>query len=93
MILKPFRLGSVLLPSNILCAPLAGCSDLSFRRMTSRYKPGLVYCEMVKMDALVRHDPNTYRLMEYLADMRPIGAQLCGSKPKIAGEAARIVGI
>lgn len=88
---RPFKLGSLSLPSNILCAPLAGCSDLPFRRMTTAHRPGLVYCEMVKMDALVRHDPHTYRLLDYEKGMHPIGAQLCGSKPQLAGPSARIL--
>jgi len=90
---RPFTLGKgkLVLPSNIFCAPLAGCSDLPFRRMTVKYRPGLVYCEMVKMDALIRHDPNTYRLLDYEAGMHPIGGQLCGSKPEIAGACAKIV--
>lgn len=91
MIKRPFQLGSLQLPSNIFCAPLAGCSDLPFRRMTTAYQPGLVYCEMVKMDALVRHDTNTYRFLDYEAAMHPIGAQLCGSKPHLAGKSARIL--
>lgn len=86
-----FHLGDVELPSKVLCAPLAGCSDLPFRRMTAKYNPGLVYCEMVKMDALVRHDPHTYRLLDFESSMHPIGAQLCGSKPKLAAECGRII--
>ncbi len=43
------------------------------------------------MDALVRHDPNTYRILEYDTSMHPIGAQLCGSKPKLAGPCAKII--
>lgn len=88
---SPFNLGGVELPNNVFYAPLAGCSDLPFRRMSSRYRPGIFYCEMVKIDALVRHDPHTYRLMDYESDMHPIGAQICGSKPKMAGQAAKIV--
>jgi nifR3 family TIM-barrel protein len=88
---KPFQLGSAVLPNNILYAPLAGCSDLPYRQMACRWRPGIVYCEMVKMDALVRHDPSTYRLLDYTIDMHPIGAQLCGGKPKLVKIAARIV--
>lgn len=91
MIKKPFLLGGLELPSNIFCAPLAGCSDLPFRQMTSRYRPGMIYCEMVKIDALVRHDSHTYRLLDYTGELHPIGAQLCGSKPKLAYDAARII--
>jgi tRNA-dihydrouridine synthase B len=90
MLKKPFRLGNIELPSNVFCAPLAGCSDLPFRRMTTKYKPGLVYCEMIKMDALIRNDLGTYRLLDYQADTHPIGAQLCGSKPELAGPCAKI---
>ena len=87
----PFKLGSLILPSNIFCAPLAGCSDLPFRRMTKKYNPGLLFCEMVKMDALVRHDPHTLRYLDYEPFMHPIGAQLCGSKPHLAGPSAKII--
>ncbi|MBS3905187.1 MAG: tRNA dihydrouridine synthase DusB [Simkania sp.] len=90
MLKRPFIFGGIELPSNVFCAPLAGCSDLPFRRMTTAHRPGLVFCEMVKMDALVRHDPGTYRLLDYEADMHPIGAQLCGSKPSLAAVCARI---
>ncbi|MBX9922763.1 MAG: tRNA dihydrouridine synthase DusB [Rhabdochlamydiaceae bacterium] len=88
---KPFFLGSKELPSNIFCAPLAGCSDVPFRRMTSRYNPGLIYTEMVKMDALVRNDPHTFRMLDYELGMHPIGGQLCGSKPELAGACAKII--
>ncbi len=88
---RPFQLGTLALPSNVFCAPLAGCSDLAFRRMTSKYNPGLIYCEMVKMDALIRNDPHTYRLLDYEASMHPIGAQLCGAKPHMAGSCAKII--
>lgn len=89
--MSPFFIGSAKLPNNVLYAPLAGCSDLPFRRMSCRYRPGIVYCEMVKMDALVRNDPHTYRMLDYEAGMHPIGAQLCGSKLQLAAAAARII--
>lgn len=88
---KSFQLGNIQLPSNIFYAPLAGCSDYPFRKMSSFYKPGLQYCEMVKMDALVRYDKGTFQMLDYDAEMGPIGAQLCGSKPDLAGKAAQIV--
>lgn len=87
----PFQLGKRLLPNNIFYAPLAGCSDFPFRMMSAKYKPGLMYCEMVKMDALVRHDQGTFHILDYEPGMHPIGGQICGSKPEIAGEAARII--
>lgn len=91
MLQRPFFLGSLELSSNVFCAPLAGCSDFPFRRMTSTYQPGLIFCEMVKMDALVRNDAHSFRMLDYSKEMHPIGAQLCGSKPELAGPAARML--
>ena len=82
---------SLLLPSNIFYAPLAGCSDYPFRQMASSYSVGLMFCEMVKMEALIRLEKNTFHLLDYNDAMRPIGAQLCGSKPKLAGPTAKII--
>ncbi len=88
---KPIRLGTLTLPTNVFFSPLAGCSDYPFRQMASLFRPGLMFCEMVKMDALIRHEPSTYRLLDYDPSMHPIGAQLCGNKPELAGPTARII--
>ncbi|ADI39305.1 putative tRNA-dihydrouridine synthase [Waddlia chondrophila 2032/99] len=87
----PFKLGNISLPNNVFYSPLAGCSDFPFRQMCAQYNPGLIYCEMVKMDALIRHDPATFHILDYEEGMHPIGAQLCGSKPELAGKAAKIL--
>lgn len=88
---KSFQYGSLKLPNRVLFAPLAGCSDLPYRQMACQWRPGITYCEMVKMDALVRHDSNTYRLLDYTKDLHPIGAQICGSKAKFAAPVAKII--
>ena len=59
--------------------------------MSALFGPGLMFCEMVKMDALVRCDENTFRLLDFNKDMHHIGGQLVGSKPELAGECARII--
>lgn len=89
--LKPIQLGDLKLENNIFYAPLAGCSDFPFRKASAGYGPGLMFCEMVKMDALVRHDPTTFHMLDYDMSMHPIAGQVCGSKPQIAGQAARII--
>lgn len=79
------------LESPIVYAPLAGCSDYPFREMAARYRPNLMFCEMVKMEALIRKNKATYRMLDYSEAMRPIGGQICGTKPKLARETARII--
>lgn len=88
---RPFTLGSITLPSNVFCAPLAGCSDFPFRTMLIPYKPGLIYCEMVKMGAMIHGNPQTAKLLDYAPTMHPIGAQICGSCPEMAKTCAKMV--
>jgi tRNA-dihydrouridine synthase B len=88
---KPIYLGKLKLPSNVLYSPLAGCSDYPFRQMASMYPVGLMFCEMIKMDALIRNEPSTYELLDYNPSMRPIGGQICGSKAHLAGPCAKII--
>lgn len=89
--IHPIILGKTTLPNNIFYSPLAGCSDYPFRSIVKLFSPGLIFCEMVKMDALVRYDANTFKLLEYSHDMHPIGAQLVGSKKEYAAQSARII--
>ncbi len=91
MIIRPLRLKNLQLPSNVWYAPLAGCSDFPFRRLSARYKPGLMFTEMCKMEALVRNDSSTFRYLDFDPSMHPIGAQLCGSNPKLAPQAGKII--
>ena len=79
------------LPSNIFYSPLAGCSDYPYRKMSSRYCPGLQFCEMVKMEALLRCDSQTFHLLDFDRDMHPMGAQIVGGNVKLAGASAKII--
>lgn len=90
-ILHPLKYGSLTLAGNCIYAPLAGCSNYPFRMVASHFNPDLMYCEMVKMDALIRYDERTFELLDYDDAMRPIGAQLVGSDPKKAYDAAQII--
>ncbi len=84
-------LNQLRLPNRVIYSPLAGCSDYPFRKIAARYRPGLMFCEMVKMEPLLMGNRNTLQILDYSEDMRPIGGQLCGSKKKLAGPAAKIV--
>ncbi|MCP5469526.1 MAG: tRNA dihydrouridine synthase DusB [Chlamydiales bacterium] len=77
--------------NKVIYAPLAGCSDFPFRKITARFQPGLMFCEMVKMQPLMMNNENTMRMLDYSEEMRPIGGQICGSDPKLAGPCAKII--
>ena len=88
---KPFQLGPLSLPNNIFIAPMAGCTDIPYRQIVAQYRPGLMFCEMVKIEALVRKDHHTLQYLEYDKNIRPIGAQICGSNPIIVADAAKMI--
>lgn len=46
---------------------------------------------MVKIEGLHYCPARTLKLLDYSEEMRPIGGQLCGSKPEMAGEAAKVL--
>ncbi len=89
--LSPFFLKGKKFPSNLFYAPLAGFTDFPYRKMGAFYKPGLQFCEMVKMEPLVRGDKNTLKILHFEESMRPIGAQICGSQLSLARKSARII--
>ena len=76
---KQFKIGNKVFPNNIFYAPICGYSDFSQREMSLKHEPGLVFCEMVKVEALIRKTNSTYKLLKYNRNRRPIAAQICGS--------------
>lgn len=90
-LIKPLQIGSLHLPVNIVFGPLAGVSDYPYRKMCRLFHQGLIFCEMVKMEAIARSDALSFRMLHYSADMHPIGAQLCGSNPALACMTAKII--
>ncbi|MDI6742989.1 MAG: tRNA dihydrouridine synthase DusB [Smithella sp.] len=72
-------------------APLAGISDLLFRRMARAQGCALAYTEMISSNGLIRKTDKTYEYLRTCSDDRPLGAQIFGADPEIMAEAARIV--
>jgi nifR3 family TIM-barrel protein len=88
---KKIKVGNLLLPNNIFYAPLAGFSDFPFRKMSRLFHSGLIFCEMVSIEALIRQNQNTFNMLDYSDDMHPIGAQVYGNNPKAAAQSAKII--
>jgi tRNA-dihydrouridine synthase len=42
--------------------------------LARRHGAAMVFCEMTSSDGLVRKNPKTFELLEYLPEERPIGA-------------------
>ena len=77
--LKKLKIGNVELENNIILAPMAGLTDLPFRLVCEKYKPGLVVTEMVSSKALYYNDEKTKQLLKMDGEKRPVSAQIFGS--------------
>ena len=89
--LAPLKLGSILLESPVMLAPLAGVSDAPFRLLCREQGAASVCTELVSADGLVRGNRKTLRYLHFYPAERPMGVQLFGSDPGVMAEAARIV--
>ena len=84
------RIGDLELSSPILVAPMAGITDVPFRRMAREMGAGLVCTEMVAAEAVVRSVEASLRLLQFPDDTRPVAAQLVGSDPAVMAAASQV---
>jgi tRNA-dihydrouridine synthase B len=90
--LVPLRIGSQLLESPFVVAPMAGMTDTAFRRLVKRHGGcGLVVTEMVSSEGLVRGIDRTLEFAEYTEEERPVSIQIFGGDPDKMADAAQIV--
>jgi tRNA-dihydrouridine synthase B len=91
MYLQKLKIGNVELKNNILLAPMAGITDLPFRKITEKFEPGLVTTEMVSSKAIMYNDDKTKKLMNIDGEKRPVAIQIFGSDAEAMGFASQYV--
>ena len=79
------------LKNNLILAPMAGVTDLPFRKICKEFGPGLVCTEMVSSKAIYHDDTKTKLLMNTDGEKRPISMQIFGSDEETMGYAAKYV--
>ncbi len=85
------KIGDLDLGQGLILAPMAGITDLSFRRIAKSFGVDLVTSEMVSAEGLVRRSASTRTLLRSHREEKPLAVQLFGSDPSVIAEAARIV--
>lgn len=82
------KIGNISIENNLVLAPMAGVTDLPFRRICREMGCGLVYTEMVSAKAILYKNKNTEPLMQTEMSEHPIAVQIFGSEPDIMGDMA-----
>lgn len=80
------KIGSFETENNIFLAPMAGVTDLAFRRICRSWGAGMVYSEMISAKGLYYNDKKTAELMRISDDERPCAIQIFGSDADIMTE-------
>lgn len=91
MYIKKLKIGNIELENNIFLAPMAGITDLPFRKLCKSFGPGLVFTEMVSSKGIFYEDKKTNQILKTDGEQRPIGMQIFGSEPETMGIAAKEV--
>ena len=91
MYLKKLKIKDLELENNLILAPMAGVTDLPFRKICKEFGPGLVCTEMVSSKAIYHDDTKTKLLMNTDGEKRPISMQIFGSDEETMSYASKYV--
>lgn len=84
------KIGSVEVASRLALAPMAGVTDLAFRRLCREMGAGYSCTELVSAKALCYQDKKSRTLLKMAANEHPAAAQIFGSDVTCMAEAAQI---
>ncbi len=83
----PIEIGGVEIPNRLIFAPMAGVSDLPYRKLCHEQGAGLVCMEMISAKAICYNNRRTKELLETDPAEAPVSLQLFGHEPEIFAEA------
>ena len=74
-----WKIGNVEIKNRIVCAPMAGVSNLAYREIIKKMNAGLIYSEMVSNLGIIYNSKNTIDMLKINQSERPISIQIFGS--------------
>ncbi|HKK23919.1 MAG TPA: tRNA dihydrouridine synthase DusB [Pseudohaliea sp.] len=83
------RIGDHTLANRVALAPMAGVTDLPFRRLCTRFGAGYAVAEMVTADPSLRESRKSRLRSRHDGEAEPRAVQIVGGDPAMLAEAAR----
>lgn len=80
------KIGNVELKNRLILAPMAGVTDLAFRKLCIEEGAGMTCTEMVSAKAILYNNKNTDVLLETFPGEHPSSLQIFGSDPDIMAD-------
>jgi len=87
-VIKSIKIGNVEIKNNVFLAPMAGVTDMPFRRLCKEFGAGLIYTEMASSKAIEYKSERTENIYKVFEDEHPIAIQIFGSEPEIMANTA-----
>jgi len=84
------HIGPITLDEPVLLSPMAGVTDLPFRRLVKSFGAGLVTSEMIASQAMIRDHKRTHMMAYAESDEYLMSVQLAGCDPDMMALAARM---
>ena len=73
-----FKIGNVEIENPVVMAPMAGITNMAFRKIIKDFGAGLVYSEMVSDKALCYGNAKTIEMLQVDDGEHPVSIQLFG---------------
>ena len=83
------RIGPYQLDNNVICAPMAGVTDFTFRELCRRFGAGLAVSEMMSSNPLVWQSEKSLKRMSHSDETGIRSVQIAGADPQQMAEAAQ----
>jgi nifR3 family TIM-barrel protein len=84
-----FFVRNVPIYGDVILSPMAGFSDMPYRRICRQYGSAMSYTEFVSADGLVRNNEALWRMLAFDPSERPVVFQIFGSDEAVLEAAAR----
>lgn len=81
--IKEIEVENVKLKNNVFLGPMAGVTDIPFRKICRKFNPGLTFTEMASSKAMEYDSKKTERLLEIMPEEKPSAVQIFGSNKDV----------
>lgn len=86
-----WQIGNVEIPNRVVVAPMAGVTNVAFRRICKDFGAGLVECEMISGQGIHYHNQRTLQMMAVDPREHPMSIQIFGGTEETLLQAAQYV--
>ena len=86
-----WKIGNIEIDGQVVLAPMAGITNVAYRKFMKPFGVAVSYTEMVSDCGLLYQNKETYRYLESCKEDRPLGIQLFGGKKETLLSALKMI--